>query len=74
MRYLTAILLTHTKTHPTQMTELISIITHETYKHKDAITDYVKCLYADFDFERAQLLLRDCDTVITTISSVDPIN
>jgi translation initiation factor 3 subunit E len=63
MRYLTAAMLTLARSNSDKMIELVKIITHETYKHQDAITDFVRCLYVDFDFEQAQLMLKDCDTV-----------
>lgn len=35
----------------------------ESYKYKDPITEFVECLYVNFDFDGAQQKLRECEEV-----------
>ena len=36
----------------------------ESYNYRDPITELVECLYVNFDFDGAQVKLRECDQVI----------
>jgi translation initiation factor 3 subunit E len=38
-----------------QLEQLRRIITNEEYQYCDPITDFVKAVYCDYDFERAQV-------------------
>ena len=40
----------------------------ESYTYKDPITEFVECLYVNFDFDSAQKKLRECESVRTTSS------
>lgn len=35
----------------------------ESYTYKDPITEFVECLYVNFDFDGAQKKLRECESV-----------
>jgi translation initiation factor 3 subunit E len=37
-----------------QLKDLIRIVRQEAYEYSDPVTDFVKALYVDFDFEAAQ--------------------
>lgn len=37
----------------------------ESYTYKDPITEFVECLYVNFDFDSAQKKLRECESVST---------
>ena len=38
----------------------------ESYTYKDPITEFVECLYVNFDFDGAQKKLRECESVSTS--------
>ena len=40
------------------MKELVKIIEQESYAYRDPITDFVSCLYIDYDFHSAQKKLK----------------
>lgn len=44
--------------------DLIKIIQQESYTYKDPITEFLECLYVNFDFEGARMKLHECQTVI----------
>eukprot|EP00262_Sarcandra_glabra_P006710 TRINITY_DN19204_c0_g1_i1.p1 TRINITY_DN19204_c0_g1~~TRINITY_DN19204_c0_g1_i1.p1 ORF type:complete len:444 (+),score=66.70 TRINITY_DN19204_c0_g1_i1:50-1381(+) len=44
--------------------ELIKVIQQEQYSYKDPITEFLECLYINYDFEGAQKKLRECEDVI----------
>lgn len=39
----------------------------ESYTYRDPITEFVECLYVNFDFDGAQKKLRECETVSSII-------
>jgi translation initiation factor 3 subunit E len=39
------------------------LILQESYTYKDPITEFVECLYVNFDFDGAQKKLRECESV-----------
>lgn len=41
----------------------IIYLLQESYTYRDPITEFLECLYVNFDFDRAQQQLRDCETV-----------
>lgn len=45
------------------MAFFFSKITQESYTYKDPITEFVECLYVNFDFDSAQKKLRECESV-----------
>lgn len=44
--------------------DLIKVIQQEQYCYKDPITEFLECLYVNYDFEGAQKKLRECEQVI----------
>uniref|UniRef100_A0A8C3F1V1 Eukaryotic translation initiation factor 3 subunit E n=1 Tax=Chrysemys picta bellii TaxID=8478 RepID=A0A8C3F1V1_CHRPI len=47
-----------------QRTWLIHWSLFESYTYKDPITEFVECLYVNFDFDGAQKKLRECEAVL----------
>lgn len=45
------------------MRELMKVIQQESYTYKDPITEFLECLYIDYDFEGAQQKLKECEEV-----------
>lgn len=43
--------------------DLVKVTQQESYTHKDPITEFVECLYVNFDFDGAQKKLRECESV-----------
>ncbi|KAK1895976.1 Eukaryotic translation initiation factor 3 subunit E-A, partial [Dissostichus eleginoides] len=39
-------------------------VASESYTYKDPITEFVECLYVNFDFDSAQKKLRECESVL----------
>ena len=37
----------------------------ESYSYRDPITEFVECLYVNFDFDMAQQKLLECEKVLT---------
>ena len=51
--------------------EMIKEIQQEQYSYKDPITEFLECLYVNYDFEGAQKKLQECELVlILTLSSL----
>lgn len=65
LRYLAAAVITH-KQRRHYMKELVRLIEQESYNYRDPITEFVKCLYVNFNFDGAQQKLRDCEVVVRT--------
>jgi translation initiation factor 3 subunit E len=43
---------------------LLRFFFQESYTYKDPITEFVECLYVNFDFDGAQQKLRECEEVM----------
>lgn len=43
--------------------ELIKVIQQELHSYKDPITEFLECLYINYDFEGAQKKLKECEQV-----------
>lgn len=63
LRYLTTAVITN-KQRPSVMKELVKVIQQESYQYRDPITEFVECLYVNFDFDGAQQKLRECEQVL----------
>ncbi|XP_071953533.1 eukaryotic translation initiation factor 3 subunit E-B-like [Antedon mediterranea] len=63
LRYLTTAVITNKKRRQ-YLKDLIKVIQQESYTYKDPITEFVECLYVNFDFDGAQQKLRDCEIVL----------
>jgi translation initiation factor 3 subunit E len=46
--------------------ELIKVIQQERYTYSDPITEFLECLYVNYDFEGAQKKLRECEELIVS--------
>lgn len=40
------------------------LLCQESYTYRDPITEFLECLYVNFDFDGAQQKLRECETVM----------
>lgn len=63
LRYVTAAVITN-KRRQTLLKDLVRVIKHESYFHRDPITEFVECLYVNFDFDQAQQKLQECEKVL----------
>lgn len=71
LRYLAAAVITNrsrahknTNLYQKQLKDLIRVVRQEGYEYSDPITDFVKALYVDFDFEEAQKKLIEAEEVL----------
>ncbi|CCU75798.1 unnamed protein product [Blumeria hordei] len=70
LRYLTAAVITNrsrsrnTGQYQKQLKDIVRIIKLENYEYADPITDFLKALYIDFDFEEAQKKLSEAEDVL----------
>jgi len=61
----TAVIISKHSRHSSAMKELVSVIQQESYTYKDPITEFVKCLHVNFDFDGAQQKLKECEVVLS---------
>lgn len=70
LRYLAAAVITNrnrtrnTGQYQKQLKDLVRIVRQENYEYSDPVTDFVKALYIDFDFEEAQKKLTEAEEVL----------
>jgi translation initiation factor 3 subunit E len=71
LRYLAAAVITNrgranknTSVYQKQLKDLIRVIRQEGYEYSDPITDFIKALYVEFDFEEAQKKLGEAEEVL----------
>ncbi|XP_062506787.1 eukaryotic translation initiation factor 3 subunit E-like [Corticium candelabrum] len=65
LRYLTTAVVVHaTGRKRTLVKDLVKVIQRESYAYQDPITEFVECLYVNFDFDGAQQKLRECEEVL----------
>jgi translation initiation factor 3 subunit E len=64
LRYLAVAVITN-KRRRNVMKDLVRLIEQESYAYKDPITEFISCLYVDYDFDGAQRKLKECEAVIT---------
>jgi len=70
LRYLAAAVITNrnrtrnTGQYQKQLKDLVRIVRQENYEYNDPVTDFVKALYIDFDFEEAQKKLGEAEEVL----------
>ena len=41
----------------------VKVIRQEAYSYRDPVTEFIECLYVNFDFDGAQAKLAECDKV-----------
>ncbi|KAG1712144.1 Eukaryotic translation initiation factor 3 subunit E [Nymphon striatum] len=63
LRYLATAVITN-KNKRSVLKDLIKVIQQESYTYRDPVTEFIECLYVNFDFDGAQQKLRDCETVL----------
>jgi translation initiation factor 3 subunit E len=70
LRYLSAAVITYrsrnTSSHiyQKQLKDLVRVVKQEVYEYEDPVTEFVKALYIDFDFEGAQKKLSEAEEVL----------
>ncbi|VDI27836.1 translation initiation factor 3 subunit E [Mytilus galloprovincialis] len=64
LRYLTTAVITNKSRRRVVLKDLVKVIQQESYTYKDPITEFVECLYVNFDFDGAQQKLRECEEVL----------
>ncbi|XP_035765183.1 eukaryotic translation initiation factor 3 subunit E-B [Neolamprologus brichardi] len=64
LRYLTTAVITNKDVRKRRqvLKDLVKVIQQESYTYKDPITEFVECLYVNFDFDSAQKKLRECES------------
>merc|ERR550519_992540 len=63
LRYLTTAVITN-KRRRQILKDLVKVIQQESYTYREPITEFLECLYVNFDFDGAQQKLRECETVL----------
>jgi len=63
LRYLTVAVLTN-KRRRNVLKDLVKVLQQESYTYRDPITSFLEDLYVNFDFEAAQVKLRQCEKVL----------
>merc|ERR1719154_29403 len=63
LRYLTTAVIT-SKNRRKLLQDLVKVIQQESYTYRDPITEFLECLYVNFDFDGAQKKLRECEQVL----------
>lgn len=70
LRYLSAAVITgrnrgrNSNQYQKQLKDLIRIVRQEGYEYSDPVTDFIKALYIDFDFEEAQKKLSETEEIL----------
>nr|CAG4643868.1 EOG090X0491 [Lepidurus arcticus] len=64
LRYLTTAVIINKQNRRAIMKDLVKVIQQEAYTYRDPITEFIEHLYVNFDFDAAQLKLRECQEVL----------
>lgn len=64
LRYLAVCVIMNRSRKKRNFSDLIRVIQQESYTYRDPITEFLECLYIQFDFDGAQDKLRACTDVI----------
>jgi len=65
LRYLTTAVITN-KRRRNVLKDLVKVLQQESYTYRDPITEFLEALYVNFDFDGAQVKLRECEKVLVT--------
>jgi translation initiation factor 3 subunit E len=65
LRYLAVAVVTSKTKQKNSLKDLIKVIDVERHNYQDPVTDFLSCLYINFDFDEAQQKLRECEAVLT---------
>lgn len=63
LRYLSTAFIVNKRRRP-QFKDFIKVIQQEQYSYKDPITEFLACVYVNYDFDGAQKKMRECEEVI----------
>lgn len=63
LRYLTSAVICN-KRRRNLLKDLVKVIQQEQYTYRDPVTQFIECLYVDFDFDQAQVQLGECEKAI----------
>lgn len=66
LRYLTTAVITNKAQRRKVLKQLVRVIQQEQYTYRDPITEFLECLYVNFDFEGAQDKLAECEKVLAS--------
>jgi len=64
LRYLCVAVITG-KRRRNELKDLVKVIQSCKYMYSDPVTEFLECLYVDFDFEEAQKKLRECEQMLS---------
>ncbi|KAJ3205168.1 Eukaryotic translation initiation factor 3 subunit E [Dinochytrium kinnereticum] len=64
LRYLTTAVIIN-KRRRSFLKDLIKVIEQESISYRDPITEFIECLYINFDFDGAQKKLQECEEVLS---------
>ena len=65
LRYLTTAVVMSRQNRPNALKDLVKVIQQESYSYRDPITEFIECLYVNFDFDGAQHKLEACESVLS---------
>lgn len=63
LRYLCASAIANKQRRRSLLPELTAIVEQELYTYRDPITEFLRLLFVEFDFDAAQQTLKECETV-----------
>jgi len=63
LRYLATSFIVNKRRRP-QFKDFIKVIQQEQYSHEDPITEFLACIYVNYDFDAAQKKMKECEEVI----------
>ncbi|KAF0295092.1 Eukaryotic translation initiation factor 3 subunit E-B [Amphibalanus amphitrite] len=64
LRYLATAVVMSRQNRPNALKDLVKVIQQESYSYRDPITEFIECLYVNFDFDGAQHKLEACEAVL----------
>ena len=64
LRYISVSVVTCKSKQKNTLKDLMRVIDVERNSYRDPVTDFLSCLYLDFDFDEAQKKLRECEDVL----------
>lgn len=62
LRYLATAFIVNKRRRP-QFKDFIKVIQQEQHSYKDPITEFLACVYVNYDFDGAQKKMRECEEV-----------
>ncbi|KAL3124429.1 hypothetical protein niasHT_007712 [Heterodera trifolii] len=65
LRYLAVSVITSKNKQKASLKDLVKTIEVERSNYQDPVTEFLSCLYIDFDFDAAQIKLRECESVLS---------